>query len=261
MDPEQRNAGRHRRVEGLADVSLAPSGNAERQYVRHLLEHPEFSKVIKAAVEAQRLVPGSVLVGGTAAALYAGHRLSLDSDHIVPGMASRFDEVVEQVEKSESWKEANRDPPKLLLGSLEGQMVGFRQLRRALPIETTTIETPYGSLTIPTLDEMLCIKAFLSYERNTVRDYVDFVALAQCTSREKVIESLSKLDVRYAGMKADSLVKLVAVRLASPEPKDLESVDLAHYKGLCPALRSWDAIASVCKSVALELGKDAFKLK
>jgi len=113
---------------------------------------------------------------------------------------------------------------------------------------------------IPTLDEMLCIKAFLAYERNTVRDYLDFVALAQCMPSVKVIQSLQKLDVRYAGMKTDSLVKLVGARLSSPHPRDFESVDLAHYKELRAELRSWGAIEEFCKSVALQLGKDTFKI-
>lgn len=72
--------------------------------MRQLLDHPEFSKVLRAAVEAQRLVPGSIMVSGTAAALYAGHRLSLHSDHIVPEMVSCFDAVVSQVEKQRGGK-------------------------------------------------------------------------------------------------------------------------------------------------------------
>ncbi len=72
----------------------------------------EWIRVLQAGVQAQRLVPGAICVGGTAAALYAGHRLSHDTDHVL----------------------------------------------------------------IPTWDEMVCMKAFLAYDRNATRDYLDFAA-------------------------------------------------------------------------------------
>jgi hypothetical protein len=40
---------------------------------------PDFLKVLEFAARLQQLVPDTVLVGGSAAALYADHRLSLDT--------------------------------------------------------------------------------------------------------------------------------------------------------------------------------------
>ena len=45
--------------------------------------HSEMDAILKAAARLQELVPDAVLVGGTAAAHYAGHRISLDDDHVV----------------------------------------------------------------------------------------------------------------------------------------------------------------------------------
>jgi len=60
------------------------------------------------------LVPGSVLVGGAAAALHAGQRRSLDREHVVADVA--------------------------ILGRLDGIMTGIRQLRRTRPLDTEEIE-------------------------------------------------------------------------------------------------------------------------
>ena len=46
-------------------------------------ELPEWEEVLSAAAHLQRILPDAVLVGGTAAAIYAGHRLSTDADHII----------------------------------------------------------------------------------------------------------------------------------------------------------------------------------
>lgn len=40
---------------------------------------PEWDSVLSSAAHLQRILPGAVLVGGTAAAAHAGHRLSVDA--------------------------------------------------------------------------------------------------------------------------------------------------------------------------------------
>ena len=42
----------------------------------------------------QAVVPGTVLVGGTATALHARRRVSLDGDHVVSELRDRFDQVL-----------------------------------------------------------------------------------------------------------------------------------------------------------------------
>ena len=41
---------------------------------------PDWELVLSAASRLQRLIPDAVLVGGTASAVYAGHRFSRDAD-------------------------------------------------------------------------------------------------------------------------------------------------------------------------------------
>lgn len=43
----------------------------------------DWERLLKAAAELQQIVPGAVLVGGTAAAIHARHRISLDREREV----------------------------------------------------------------------------------------------------------------------------------------------------------------------------------
>jgi hypothetical protein len=54
--------------------------------------------VLPAAAHLQVVLPGATLVGGTAAALYAAHRISYVAGHGLPGLRERFDELLAQLE-------------------------------------------------------------------------------------------------------------------------------------------------------------------
>jgi hypothetical protein len=95
----------------------------------------EWRRVLDASVRLQQLVPDAVLVGGTAAVLHAGHRLSLDDDHVIRDLTERFDDVLEALEATEGWVTARVKRPVLILGSLEGVETGIRQLIRRRPLE------------------------------------------------------------------------------------------------------------------------------
>ena len=59
---------------------------------------PDWERVLSAAARLQEILPGAVLVGGTAAALHARHRMSRDADHVLGDLRPRFDEVLAQLE-------------------------------------------------------------------------------------------------------------------------------------------------------------------
>lgn len=54
---------------------------------------PDWERVLSAAARLQVLLPEAVLVGGTAAGLYARHRTSHDADHVLTDLRSPFDAV------------------------------------------------------------------------------------------------------------------------------------------------------------------------
>jgi len=229
--------------------------------VPHLLAEilpPEEKKLwentLAAGVLAQSLV-GGIAVGGTAAAIYAGHRLSIDTDHLMMDLRGHFDEVLEKLSDSSVWKTARLKRPVLILGSINNCEVGFRQSFRTTPIETVKVETSFGDLEIPTLDEMIGMKAFLLYRRNALRDFLDFAALAECTSDEEVLASLLRLDERYGELQTNSLRLDVSRSLVNPEPEDLDGTEISHYKALAPEWHDWDRTRDICKKFGFMLGE------
>src|SRR3990172_5868421 len=122
---------------------------------------PSWQQVLAAAVHLQRLLPDAVLVGGTAAATHASHRVSFDDDHVLTHLRERFDEILDHLEQADGWVTARVNRPVLILGSLDGIETGVRQLVRRRPLEVEEGETPVGALRGPTLAQMLRIKAWL----------------------------------------------------------------------------------------------------
>jgi hypothetical protein len=81
---------------------------------------PEWEHVLSAAAHLQVVLPGATLVPGTAAAVFAGHRISYDADHVLADLRDRFDEVLAQLESVAGWRTARVKRPVLILGSLDG---------------------------------------------------------------------------------------------------------------------------------------------
>ncbi len=97
---------------------------------------PEWDRVLSAAAHLQRIFPDAVLVGGTASALAAKHRVSLDADHVLSDLRKKFDRVMADLESVAGWRTARVQRPVLILGSLDGIETGIRQLIRDSPLET-----------------------------------------------------------------------------------------------------------------------------
>jgi hypothetical protein len=205
-----------------------------------------WAAVLAAGIEAQLAVPGCVAVGGTAAAIYAHHRFSADTDHLVHDLRSRFQMIREKLELTPGWREARVQPPVLILGSIRGVEVGFRQSRRRDAIETSVVTTAAGKLVVPTLDEMIGMKAYMAYSRNAARDFLDFAALAEVAGKEATLTALCKSDARYGHLQSTSVALLIAGVLCEPRPFDLDDVDLKDYKGLLPEWQNWSRVRDIC---------------
>src|SRR6202167_6042878 len=79
---------------------------------------PELLAVLESASRLQQMVPDAVLVGGSASALYAGHRDSYDHDHVLRDLRERFDVVLEALESEGEWVTNRGVPGKIILGPL-----------------------------------------------------------------------------------------------------------------------------------------------
>jgi len=216
---------------------------------------PDWEQLLAAERHVQHLVPGAVLVGGTAAALHAGHRRSSDGDHVLGDLRGRFDAVLAALESAAGWETERVLRPVLILGQMDGILTGIRQLRRTRPLDIEEVE----GLRVPTLAEMARIKAWLLATRHTVRDYLDTVVLFERLGEEATAAALRPFDFIYSQESGVSPLAEVAERLAAAVPSDLGRVDLATYRDLLPPWNVWDhlvrrgrAWAAVVARVAME---------
>lgn len=212
---------------------------------------PEWEQVLSSAARLQRILPEAILVGGTAAALYAKHRLSIDADHVLTDLRRRFDKVLAELEAVAGWKTARVQRPVQILGSLDGIETGIRQLIRLEPLETTQIDCFGEAVTVPTMAEMLRIKGVLILRRNATRDYLDFVALAEALGDEWIVEALRHFDRLYPQPNEESALQQLQIQLAEPIPYDLEAMDLSEYKNLAPRWHHWLDVKTACVDCAV----------
>lgn len=216
--------------------------------------------VLASAARLQEVVPDAVLVGGSAAALHAGHRESFDHDHVLADLVERYEAVLEAVEATDGWATSVRasKPPFTIMGSLWGVEAGLRQLRRSRPLETCEVEVGEGAVVVaPTETEALRVKAFLVVQRNVVRDYLDVVALTDHLGLDAAVETLSHIDAYYVDRSGESgsVLTSLVIALADPKPRDTEVIDeLPRYKGLEERYHRWDDVVKSCQTLALRLG-------
>ncbi|MBI3541360.1 MAG: hypothetical protein HY073_04405 [Deltaproteobacteria bacterium] len=200
---------------------------------------PEWERLISSQVIFQSHFPESVLTGGTAAALHAHHRVSLDADYVLTDLKKRFSEILKKVEEEAGWRTKRLEPPVLILGNFQGVRTGIRQLIRSKPLETIVVR----GLRIPTLEEMLRIKAYLIVRRNTLRDFIDFVALFDHLGVDQSQRALDSLDSLYHQPPEvrHSISQQLALQLADPQPWDLVK-DISHYRSLQAPYNDWNEV-------------------
>lgn len=219
-------------------------------------EEPSFDDVLASAARLQELVPGAVLVGGSAAAYHVGHRLSTDHDHVVADLAGRFDTVLSTLEALDDWSTARAAGGRLILGELGGIETGIRQMLRQRPLEVE--EVPLGDrvLRVPTLEETLRIKAWLVVTRNRTRDHVDSAALCDRLGVEAAARVLVQMDDYYGEVnrRPEAVASQVARQFADPSPSDSSATrQLGSYKRLDSRWHEWPTVVGILRSVAVAM--------
>jgi hypothetical protein len=215
-----------------------------------------FENVLRAAARLQELIPEAVLVGGSAAAHHARHRVSLDDDHVLIDLKERFEEVLGALEATDGWITARVRPQVLILGSLDGVETGIRQLIRRRPLEVEEVAIGDRRLRVPTLEEILRVKAWLVLRRNATRDYLDVVALADRLGRPEAARVVAGLDDYYEdqiGPEGRRIATQLARQMAEPAPYDLSEVDLAHYRELEDRWRDWAHVVRAAQRLAADV--------
>jgi len=211
---------------------------------------PELVRVLESAARLQSLVPDAVLVGGSVAAMYAGHRLSYDHDHVLADLADRFNLILEALEREPDWILNRAVPGKVILGQLGDIEAGVRQMIRKRPLETATVTLPNGAtIVVPTPQEILRIKAYLVVKRNQTRDFLDVAALSARYGTEFSALVLAALDDYYDATTDDPhrVTSQLVRQLSAPAPKDIDVTrDLNSYKGLAGRWTEWRTVLDEC---------------
>lgn len=215
---------------------------------------PVLQAVLESAARLQAIVPDAVLVGGSAAALYAGHRDSHDHDHVLGDLTERFDVVLEALESEGEWVTNRVRPGKLILGRLGDIEAGVRQMIRSRPLETTELALPSGRrLRVPTAAEALRIKGFLVVRRNQTRDYLDVLALAARHGVAWAATVLSDIDGYYADQhgRGTGVAAQLVRQLGDPRPADpTVTTELGAYRNLDPRWGDWAAVRRASRELA-----------
>jgi hypothetical protein len=218
---------------------------------------PELLAVLESAARLQQVVPDAVLVGGSAAALYAGHRDSYDHDHVLADLQDRFDVVLDALESEGEWVTNRVVPGKIILGQLGDIEAGVRQMIRTRPLETARVTLPSGrTLTVPTAEETLRIKGFLIVRRNRTRDYLDVTALADRYGLPEAAAVLARIDDYYADQHGGGrgIAAQLVRQLADPRPKDSSVTrQLDAYRNLASRWTDWGEVRSVCGQLAADM--------
>lgn len=205
------------------------------------------------AARLQEVVPGAVLVGGSAAAFHAGHRESVDNDHVLADLAERFDAVLENLEALGDWSSARIAPPKIILGELGGIETGVRQMLRSRPLETVEVEIDGRPLVLPSLEETLRIKAWLVLSRNRTRDHLDLAALTDALGVPAAARVLLDIDAYYGDLnrRPDAVSTQLVRQLSDPRPSDPSVTrELDRYKAVTTPWQDWDAVTDVLARLA-----------
>jgi hypothetical protein len=214
---------------------------------------PEWEELLTLAAHLRRILPDAVQAGGIVAAVYGVRGLSADAEPLHANLREHYDQLLAELQSVAGWKTAQADPPVRTAGSLGGIKRGIRQLIREQPLETTEIERFGQRLAIPTLAEMLRIKAVLILQRNVTRDYVDFAALFDRLGNEGAVSALRAFDSLYPQPKGESALLQLQIQLASPLPCDLDEVKLAEYRHLAPRWHQWSVVQAACTVCATRI--------
>lgn len=186
---------------------------------------PDTAKLL-AKIDAQILPPGTYLAGGTACALWLGHRQSQDLDFFSP-LEFNVNQWKQKLEKSFDFKLYNQD-----WQTLEGIAQGVKMA--IYYYKYPMIETPenYQALKIARLEDIVAMKMEAIVNRGTKRDFIDLYFLL---NKFGLKEIFSYYDRKFGNLEErELLLRKSLVYFADAEtdemPNMLESVSWEQVK-------------------------------
>ncbi len=64
----------------------------------------QWEKLLEVAAAIQGLLPGAVLIGGSAASIHVKHRFSFDAGHILSDLEKNYEKVLDFLEAWDDWE-------------------------------------------------------------------------------------------------------------------------------------------------------------
>ncbi len=98
-------------------------------------------------------------------------------------------------------------------------------------------------------------------KRNSTRDYLNFVALADHLGDDGIASALQSFDALYAQSKGESPLQQLQVQLANAMPYDLEETELSEYKNLSARWHEWGTVKAACARIATVIFDGVCELK
>jgi len=90
---------------------------------------PSWEILLAHAAMLRTTIPGAVLVGGTAAAVHAKHRYSLDHDHVIQNLGRDYGAAMRSLESIVGWRTERKVRGKLVLGKVSGIVAPWNDWR------------------------------------------------------------------------------------------------------------------------------------
>jgi hypothetical protein len=212
----------------------------------------DWETVLSVAAFVRRIVPDAILADDPAASS-ADERLDDADEKVIEDLNRRFATVMTDLERISGWKADGKGRIRRTYANFVGVETEIFDQARTAPLETTVETGPWGEIAVPTLAEMLRIKAWLVISRNAMSDYRDVAALAERLGCEAAVLALSTLDDLYPQSNGASALQQAARQLAEPRPffhvVDPESVPLVVQ----PRWNEWTFVEKRCLALAVDL--------
>lgn len=218
---------------------------------------PELQAVLESASRLLGLGPDAVLVGESAAGLYAGHRDSYEHEHVVPDLSDRFEVALDALESEGEWVtnrvRGRKDHSRPARRHRSGYPAADPRAAAGDDHDHTCIRR---ALRVPTAEETLRVKGFLIVRRNQTRDHLDVGALAERYGIGAAAGVLARIDDYYTDQHGGGrgVAAQVARQLADPRPADASvTQQLESYRGLHEPWTGWNNVRSLCRELAAEM--------
>src|SRR5690625_4562474 len=223
--------------------------------------------VLKSSAKLQELAPEAIAVADPLA--FSGCQRAGAGGHRAPALASvGTDSALARRFTGRAAPRAQRPVHpvtawcwrlRIALDALETEAyTATRQVRRASPVEITTVQLATGDrLQIPTAAETVRLQGYLVMTRNSRRDFAEFAGLLDALDSSAVAAALAGIDAHYRARSsqprwiATQLVRRLADPRPAPDPADLDAVDADTADG--PHEADWDDVRRRCLAVAVAM--------